>query len=53
MVIFEMRKIGIVLLVIAWFLQNKESSTGKFSPYKISEDLDIPLKEVVNVINQL
>lgn len=39
--------------IIIWFLQNNESSTGKFNPYKISEDLDISLKDVVDTINQL
>jgi len=39
--------------ILIWFLQNNESSIGKFNPYKISKDLNIPLKDVIVTINEL
>lgn len=39
--------------ILIWFLQNNESSIGKFNPWIISKELDIPVKNVITTINQL
>lgn len=39
--------------ILIYLLQNNESSTGKFNPYELSKELNIPLKDVVATINEL